>query len=94
MNTDVVYEHLHIAYVGQWFLVAFIAVSFLSQRSRCSPCSRLSCCLLSRLLSRSACNRCSLCSGLSCCLLSHCLSRSVCSLRSWRCSGHSRVYLV
>ena len=40
MNTDVVYEHLHvayvgrwflIAYVGQWFLVAFVAVSFLGQ---------------------------------------------------------------
>ena len=31
MNTDVVYEHLHVAYVGQWFLVAFVAVSFLGQ---------------------------------------------------------------
>ena len=31
MSTDVVYEHLHVAYVGQWFLVAFVAVSFLGQ---------------------------------------------------------------
>jgi len=31
VNTDVVYEHLHVAYVGQWFLVAFVAVSFLGQ---------------------------------------------------------------
>jgi len=29
MNTDVVYEPLHVAYVGQWFLVAYVGQWFL-----------------------------------------------------------------
>jgi len=85
MNTDVVYEHLHVAYVGQWFLVAFVAVSFLG--SRC--CSRLSRCL--------SCSACSLrswrCSGVSCCLLRRSFSCLPCNPSSC-CSGLSCLFTV
>ena len=95
MNIDVVYEHLHVAYVGQWFLVAFVAVSFLGQIVDVAlsvPDSLVA--FLAVAFCRSACSlRSWRCSGISCCLLRRSFSRLPCNPSSC-CSGLSCLFTV